>query len=158
MEVLKLQRIDLSSSLLFWKQAREPAYLKDLYHHPAAFYHFPSATEDWKKDKDTENCSGCSSTFTLLNRRSHCRSCGDVFCSMCCKKGFTFCPPLNQLKSNQESKKLWVNSKVCTPCFNRLNHSYSVSKKEYMSVMVITCFIYLAVTRNVTHTSILKMS
>lgn len=36
----------------------------------------------WKVD--TSRCNECKAPFTLLNRRHHCRICGDVFCSLCC--------------------------------------------------------------------------
>ena len=45
-----------------------------------------TATEvTWVKDSDAHVCSSCSSKFTVFVRRHHCRMCGQVFCSQCCK-------------------------------------------------------------------------
>ncbi|GAA6006251.1 FYVE zinc finger domain-containing protein [Rhodotorula paludigena] len=37
----------------------------------------------WKRDEDSEQCADpdCSQRFDLLNRRHHCRTCGDIFCA-----------------------------------------------------------------------------
>ncbi|BGP50292.1 hypothetical protein JCM10450v2_006208 [Rhodotorula kratochvilovae] len=37
----------------------------------------------WKRDEDVEQCADpdCSQRFDLLNRRHHCRTCGDIFCA-----------------------------------------------------------------------------
>ncbi|GEM10513.1 zinc finger, FYVE-type protein [Rhodotorula toruloides] len=37
----------------------------------------------WKPDDDAEHCADpdCSLKFDLINRRHHCRTCGDVFCA-----------------------------------------------------------------------------
>lgn len=37
----------------------------------------------WVKDEDAPNCFDCKTVFTLLNRRHHCRSCGNIFCIDC---------------------------------------------------------------------------
>ncbi|KAE8305864.1 FYVE zinc finger domain-containing protein [Giardia duodenalis] len=41
---------------------------------------------EWIQDKDVNNCQGCDTAFTLLNRRHHCRRCGRIFCNACCIK------------------------------------------------------------------------
>lgn len=38
---------------------------------------------DWK---DGTVCYGCRSAFSMLNRRHHCRSCGQIFCQKCSGK------------------------------------------------------------------------
>lgn len=38
---------------------------------------------NWLKDSDVPNCQTCSSSFTFLHRRHHCRSCGGIFCENC---------------------------------------------------------------------------
>ncbi|KAI8884001.1 FYVE-domain-containing protein [Backusella circina FSU 941] len=39
--------------------------------------------EHWKLDKEVDQCEmgDCNITFTLFERRHHCRKCGDIFCS-----------------------------------------------------------------------------
>ncbi|KAL1561609.1 hypothetical protein AAHA92_04292 [Salvia divinorum] len=32
---------------------------------------------------DASNCQGCSSQFTFINRKHHCRRCGGIFCGSC---------------------------------------------------------------------------
>lgn len=39
----------------------------------------------WVEDSDAPKCSLCQSLFSLLNRRHHCRSCGNVVCGKCSK-------------------------------------------------------------------------
>ena len=42
----------------------------------------------WVPDDDAAaaECKGCASPFSLIVRRHHCRSCGDVFCNACSSK------------------------------------------------------------------------
>lgn len=37
----------------------------------------------WIHDKDALECMICNKSFTLLNRRHHCRKCGKVVCGRC---------------------------------------------------------------------------
>ena len=39
----------------------------------------------WMNDKDALNCYNCSSKFTLILRKHHCRKCGKIFCIHCLK-------------------------------------------------------------------------
>lgn len=36
-------------------------------------------TPTWIQDNDTQQCSMCNTPFTFLNRRHHCRNCGEVY-------------------------------------------------------------------------------
>lgn len=40
---------------------------------------------EWLPDHDANSCISCDSVFTLIRRRHHCRSCGKIFCSDCCR-------------------------------------------------------------------------
>ena len=42
----------------------------------------------WSQDHTTNCCTapGCSETFTLLNRRHHCRNCGQLVCGECSRR------------------------------------------------------------------------
>lgn len=37
----------------------------------------------WMRDEETSSCMACQTSFTLFNRRHHCRSCGAIFCLEC---------------------------------------------------------------------------
>lgn len=37
----------------------------------------------WVPDSECEQCTACSSPFTLVRRRHHCRNCGRIFCGNC---------------------------------------------------------------------------
>jgi hypothetical protein len=65
----------------------------------------------WIPDQDCVNCMLCSSRFTVINRRHHCRCCGRVLCSSCCnmKKALPYI-------EDPEKKQ-----KVCEPCSRTLD-------------------------------------
>ncbi|KAI8068611.1 hypothetical protein BC940DRAFT_298616 [Gongronella butleri] len=46
----------------------------------------PPSNYHWKLDKDATTCAhpSCAKQFGLLERRHHCRKCGDVFCTAHC--------------------------------------------------------------------------
>lgn len=61
---------------------------------------------EWLPDHETDACMACESPFTLIKRRHHCRSCGKIFCSDCCK---------------QKARLLFLDNKearVCNNCYN----------------------------------------
>ncbi|GMT35433.1 hypothetical protein PFISCL1PPCAC_26730, partial [Pristionchus fissidentatus] len=37
----------------------------------------------WVPDSDCDQCTACSSHFTVVRRRHHCRNCGRIFCHRC---------------------------------------------------------------------------
>ncbi|PAV90532.1 hypothetical protein WR25_27170 [Diploscapter pachys] len=66
----------------------------------------------WIPDADSPVCMICSTKFTLLNRRHHCRACGRVLCAACCKQKAA----LEYMKEDPKNDK----ARVCTPCFTML--------------------------------------
>ncbi|XP_050095682.1 zinc finger FYVE domain-containing protein 26 homolog [Anopheles aquasalis] len=42
--------------------------------------------DQWIKDEETLHCMCCRRTFSMLNRRHHCRRCGRVVCHSCSKR------------------------------------------------------------------------
>lgn len=43
-------------------------------------------TRAWVSDDLIKNCMACKKTFSLVNRKHHCRKCGGVFCASCTSK------------------------------------------------------------------------
>ena len=37
----------------------------------------------WLQDEGCQKCAGCQDGFSALNRRHHCRSCGNLYCATC---------------------------------------------------------------------------
>lgn len=45
---------------------------------------FPPPRAYWVDDATVRNCEACRATFSIMLRRHHCRTCGKVFCYVCC--------------------------------------------------------------------------
>eukprot|EP01103_Thecamoeba_quadrilineata_P014547 TRINITY_DN4361_c0_g1_i1.p1 TRINITY_DN4361_c0_g1~~TRINITY_DN4361_c0_g1_i1.p1 ORF type:complete len:298 (+),score=23.11 TRINITY_DN4361_c0_g1_i1:50-895(+) len=60
----------------------------------------------WVADNEFKNCYLCNSSFTLLNRRHHCRNCGLLFCGKCSGKKLLI-TRFQRLES----------SRVCNECY-----------------------------------------
>ncbi len=44
--------------------------------------HYKSVVS-WVNDKDVHLCPNCAKSFSLLNRKHHCRLCGAIMCNKC---------------------------------------------------------------------------
>ncbi|KAK8664837.1 hypothetical protein V6N13_084610 [Hibiscus sabdariffa] len=53
---------------------------------------------------DASHCQGCSSQFTFINRKHHCRRCGGIFCNSCSQQRMV-------LRGHGDS-----SVRVCEPC------------------------------------------
>lgn len=62
----------------------------------------------WIPDSMCKNCMVCLSKFTVVNRKHHCRFCGDCICKDCFKNKI----PLPGISTKPK--------KVCSRCFNRI--------------------------------------
>uniref|UniRef100_A0AC34QKD8 Pleckstrin homology domain-containing family F member 2 n=1 Tax=Panagrolaimus sp. JU765 TaxID=591449 RepID=A0AC34QKD8_9BILA len=84
----------------------------------------------WVPDSDASECMCCkSSTFTLINRRHHCRSCGHVICGNCSTNRFVL-PGINKRPV-----------RVCDDCYKKLAAGdHSVVQPEVMKNEVSTHF------------------
>lgn len=60
----------------------------------------------WLHDSAVKACQACETKFTFINRRHHCRACGEVVCDSCSRHRIL-------LKHIHETKK----QRVCDKCF-----------------------------------------
>eukprot|EP00658_Telonema_sp_P-2_P027046 TRINITY_DN20973_c0_g1_i1.p1 TRINITY_DN20973_c0_g1~~TRINITY_DN20973_c0_g1_i1.p1 ORF type:complete len:917 (+),score=229.42 TRINITY_DN20973_c0_g1_i1:173-2923(+) len=69
-----------------------------------------AGSDKWQPDEEVDACYACGTSFGLLTRRHHCRSCGHIFCSDCCEKRRTL--------------DLYPNGKqrVCNDCDLQIAH------------------------------------
>jgi len=71
---------------------------------------------NWKPDSEAPTCMSCGAPFNLINRRHHCRQCGDIFCGKC---------------SSEQSVVPTVSEKpvrVCACCFDMIKIQNILSK------------------------------
>ena len=69
----------------------------------------------WIRDEDRDQCSLCHSEFGFLNRKHHCRCCGEIICSACSSHFLVLCPEfpsmLSYIDGDPEAKH-----RVCQYC------------------------------------------
>lgn len=76
----------------------------------------------WIQDADSTCCFRCRSEFSILNRRHHCRACGQIFCNTCSSKQ----SPIPKFGIEKEVR-------VCDACFDKLKSSPTGSSSEYLT-------------------------
>ncbi|KAI6223554.1 hypothetical protein M3Y99_01454100 [Aphelenchoides fujianensis] len=80
----------------------------------------------WIPDGEAEKCMCCRNvTFTILNRRHHCRACGKVVCRNCSSKTFVL----------EGISKEPV--RVCDVCYNKLCHGINATAAVRASTAVV---------------------
>ena len=68
----------------------------------------PAVPFIWVPDENVEKCSECKITFSMFNRKHHCRFCGKIYCSTCL--------PYMQILSWDDNEQ-----KCCTLCNETVN-------------------------------------
>lgn len=63
----------------------------------------------WVPDKNCNKCKSCNSSWSVTNRRHHCRKCGDLFCGKCAFR-FIPIPQIGKL----------TPTRVCNNCFEEI--------------------------------------
>jgi len=77
---------------------------------PASSNRNKIAVPRWIPDELVKNCTLCSKNFNLLNRKHHCRVCGDIFCVKCCHI-FSIFEPFYK-----------IPVRMCTICFSEARY------------------------------------
>ncbi|XP_045212780.2 hepatocyte growth factor-regulated tyrosine kinase substrate-like [Mercenaria mercenaria] len=69
--------------------------------------------------KDADCCSRCRTTFGMVQRKHHCRACGDVVCQKCSSK-------------NSIIPKFGIERevRVCDSCYDKINKGTGVGKSD----------------------------
>lgn len=83
---------------------------------------FEPTHKHWVPNNERMNCASCGVKFSLVLRKHHCRSCGDIFCYNCYGEGIfqRFNGDLSgRAKLNDEANfdlEKGINCKVCVCC------------------------------------------
>lgn len=67
----------------------------------------------WKPNSSTAHCLDCAKSFSLMNRRHHCRKCGEIFCSNC----LLFKAKLKYDEDKEITEFDPINGITCKVCF-----------------------------------------
>jgi len=73
----------------------------------------------WTSDKNVQSCYKCSNSFTIFNRKHHCRMCGRIFCYNCVKYE-QHIPYYVTIAKNFNENHDECNKKVCGECNNKI--------------------------------------
>ena len=76
----------------------------------------------WVPDHKHKQCMGCQKPFTLVNRKHHCRKCGNLVCNHC------------------STNKWWIEKtqqtdRVCDTCFYQLSNLHPVITHPHYQVL-----------------------
>lgn len=91
-ELQKLKALSLKSSdelklLLLFLLSRVQSFSREGYR-----------KNEWVDSESTHQCSNCNCAFSISNRKHHCRSCGQVFCSKCTDKTVLIKASMSELR------------------------------------------------------------
>lgn len=77
-------------------------------------------------DKVRKICPSCKMIFSTLNRRHHCRSCGDVFCHDCSK---------NKVLLPLDGEKYKIPVRVCNSCHVDCSRGNYFTMRRYWTIL-----------------------
>ncbi|ETO08147.1 hypothetical protein RFI_29243, partial [Reticulomyxa filosa] len=80
--------------------------------------------EEWKEDELVQQCNACNVEFSTLNRRHHCRMCGNIQCHDCQKLS-------NALRIGYNHP-----TKICLSCYERIPFYYAQAWIEFIHQLV----------------------
>lgn len=90
----------------------------------------PALPVGWTPDDEVENCARCDLSFSVLNRKHHCRSCGKIFCASCSAHNGSI-PSYVARVVNTSGKGL----RLCSGC----NTSIDQKKKTKDLIFIFSC-------------------
>lgn len=96
----------------------------------------------WVSDNAVTNCFQCNSSFGFLNRKHHCRNCGNIFCSYC-SNYYISIPEF--ITDKPEPEDYWNLSyyipalktekeRVCRSCYDTI-HARAVAYDQIQSIL-----------------------
>ncbi|MEY8768801.1 FYVE zinc finger domain-containing protein [Francisella philomiragia] len=71
----------------------------------------------WKQDQTSNNCHVCNEAFSFINRKHHCRSCGEIVCEDCSKFRLKNIPLINQIPRKYAYNPITDAVRICILCF-----------------------------------------
>jgi hypothetical protein len=110
---------------------------------------FPKRNDKWVDSNLIHRCQQCMTGFSLLNRKHHCRACGEVFCWKCCNKYVIIPKNIIQLPEQENSFRMnlknslrWFSREkselVCNNCHKKINDlkdvEYLIKIFEYLDL------------------------
>ena len=96
----------------------------------------PTFPPNWAPDEETDCCSRCNGTFTMLNRKHHCRACGKIFCADCSAFSGSIPSYVHRVYNSNGSKGL----RLCSGC-----NMLILEKKKSKRFILIFSMIPLAI-------------
>ncbi|OWZ22094.1 hypothetical protein PHMEG_0003260 [Phytophthora megakarya] len=79
----------------------------------------------WVEDAAARNCAKCERVFSLVNRRHHCRVCGEIFCHACSRTRMVLATNPGEIPRRQ---------RVCDPCATHAHSSAVLYEAEDTSL------------------------
>ncbi|EEY69217.1 uncharacterized protein PITG_05421 [Phytophthora infestans T30-4] len=79
----------------------------------------------WVEDAAARTCAKCEKAFSLVNRRHHCRVCGEIFCHACSRTRMVLATNPGEIPRRQ---------RVCDPCATHAHSSAVLYEAEETAV------------------------
>jgi len=88
----------------------------------------PRESYKWLDDTYVTNCFSCKNDFSFINRKHHCRSCGNIFCSTCSNYNVEF---TSLTEEKIIDRNLYINYWIYNTNNTNYTNSYRTCKKCY---------------------------
>ncbi|EDO14819.1 hypothetical protein Kpol_339p6 [Vanderwaltozyma polyspora DSM 70294] len=74
----------------------------------------------WQPDEDIRNCLNCSTKFSFLIRKHHCRSCGGIFCASCSDYFVRYDTDRVKVVKRWPAEEEYAPYRTCDSCYKNL--------------------------------------